>query len=134
MRSLFVKTRVLAPRATFDGLLPRGITIQSINESLMTGRSCLRDTLSRGISAYLAIRVWCIFSPTLYSVTLKCLNPYRHTQNRDISIRRFNQGSLYSYPWEFLSIDLGYPTRSCQCWPDITMKINHRYRANRYKS
>ena len=32
-----MKTKVLPPPASFDGLLPRGITIQSINEFLMTG-------------------------------------------------------------------------------------------------
>ena len=35
--SLLVKTRDLYPHATFDGLLYRGITIQSIYDFAMTG-------------------------------------------------------------------------------------------------
>ena len=34
---IFVKIKVLPPSATFDGLLPRGIIIQSIDEFSMTG-------------------------------------------------------------------------------------------------
>ena len=35
--TLLVKTRDLSPPATFDGLLPIGITTKSINDFLMTG-------------------------------------------------------------------------------------------------
>ena len=128
--TLLVKTRDLSPPATFDGLLPIGITTQSINDFLMTGRSCLRDTLSQGISTFLASRVGCISAPTQYSETAKCSNPNHHTRNWDIYIYRFNRGSPYSDPWESLSLDLGYPARSRQCWPDINMYLNHIYRAD----
>ena len=37
MKLLFVKTRVLPPSTTFDGLLPREIIIQSINDFSLTG-------------------------------------------------------------------------------------------------
>ena len=35
--TFLVKTRDLSPPATFDGLLSRGITIQSINDFSITG-------------------------------------------------------------------------------------------------
>ena len=124
----FVKTRVLPPPATFDGLLPRGIIIQSIDEFSMTG--VIVPTLSRGISAYLASRVGCISAPTLYFEMLKCSNPNRHHMELGYIYSPIDQGSFYPYPWESLSLDLGYPARSCQCWPGITMKINCRRRAN----
>ena len=34
----------MSPPTTFDGLLPIGITIRSINDFSMTGLLCLRDT------------------------------------------------------------------------------------------
>ena len=76
----------MSPPATFDGLLPREITIQFIHDLLMTGRLCLQDTLSRGVSAYLSNRVECISTSTRYSETLKCSNLNRHPRNRNISI------------------------------------------------
>ena len=60
-----LKTRDLPSPVSFDGLVSRGITIQSIYDFSMTGWLCLRDTLSRGISAYLASRVGCISASTL---------------------------------------------------------------------
>ena len=110
----------MSPPTTFDGLLPRGITIQSIRDLLMAGWSCLRDTLSRGVSAYLASRVECSSTSPQCSETLKCSNLNRHPRNRDISIYRIDRGSLYSDPWASSSLDLGYRAESCKCWPDIT--------------
>ena len=44
--TLLVKTMDLSPPTTFDGLLSRGITIHSINDFSMTGRSFLQDIIS----------------------------------------------------------------------------------------
>ena len=67
-----LKTRVMFPPVTFDGLFLKDAIIQCIYNFLMARRSYLRDILSRGISAYLENRVECISTPTRYSETLKC--------------------------------------------------------------
>ena len=48
-----LKTRVMFPPVTFDGLFLKDAIIQCIYNLLMARRSYLRDILSRGISAYL---------------------------------------------------------------------------------
>ena len=129
-----METRALSPPATYDGLLPREITIQSIRDLLMAGLLCLRDTLSRGVSAYLASRVKCISTRTQCSEMLKCSNLNRHPQNWDISIYRINRGSLNSDPWASSSLDLGYPAKIMPMLARHHMYINHRYRADTNKS
>ena len=85
-----LKTRVMFPPVTFDGLFLKDDIIQCIYNLLMVRRSCLRDILSRGISAYLVNRVECISTPTRYSETLKCSTLKCHLQDRNISINRIN--------------------------------------------
>ena len=67
-----LKTRVMFPLVTFDGLFLKDAIIQCIYNLLMARRSYLRDILSRGISAYLVNRVECISTPTRYFEMLKC--------------------------------------------------------------
>ena len=64
----------MSPPATFDGLFLQDDIIQFIYDLLMARWSCLRDTLSRGVFAYVASRVECISTPARYSEMLKCSN------------------------------------------------------------
>ena len=69
-----LKTRVMSPSVTFDGLFLKDAIIQCIYNLLMARWFYLRDILSGGISAYLVNRVECISTPTQYSEILKCSN------------------------------------------------------------
>ena len=134
MNYCIMETRAMSHPATFDGLLTREITIQFIHDLLMTGCSCLRNTLSRGVSAYPASRVACISTSTRYSETLKRSNLNRHPRNHNISIYRIDRGLSIQIPGHPHLSNLGYPAQSCQCWPYTTMQINHRYRADTNRS
>ena len=73
----------MSPPATFNGLFLKGDIIQSNYDLLMARGSCLRDTLSRGVFAYLASRIECISTPTQYSEMLKCSNLNCHLRERE---------------------------------------------------
>ena len=73
----------MSPPATFNGLFLKDDIIQSNYDLLMARRSCLRDTLSRGVFAYLASRIECISTPTRYSEMLKCFNLNCHLRDQE---------------------------------------------------
>ena len=95
----------MPPPVTFDGLSLKDDIIQFIYDLLMARLSCLRSTLSRGVSAYLASRVERISTPTRYSEMLKCSNLKCHLRDRNISIYRINRRLLYSDPWVSSSLE-----------------------------
>ena len=73
----------MSPPATFDGLILKDDIIRFVYDLLMARWSCLRDTLSRGVFAYLASKVECISTPTRYSEMLKCSNLNCHLRDRE---------------------------------------------------
>ena len=66
-----MKTRVLPPPVTFDGLLPRGIIIQSINEFLITGDRAYKIS---SLEVYPPILPVGLGASVPRPWTLKCLN------------------------------------------------------------
>ena len=95
----------MSPPATSDGLFLKDDSIQFIHNFSMARRSCLRDTLSRDISAYLTSKVERISTLTWYSETLKSSNLKCHLRDRNISIYRINRRLLYSDPWISSSLE-----------------------------
>ena len=73
----------MSPPATFDGLILKDDIIRFVYDLLMARWSCLQDTLSRGVFAYLASKVECISTPTRYSEMLKCSNLNCHLRDRE---------------------------------------------------
>ena len=92
----------MSPPATFDGLFLKDDIIEFIYDLLMARLSCLRDTLSRGVFAYLASRIECISTPTRYSEMLKCFNLNCHLRVREYLY-------LPNQPKVVLLISLGIP-------------------------